>query len=276
MQRASCRPNGLDIAYLDTAPDASQRPLVLLLHGFPDESSMWTPQLEALHARGFRAVAPDIRGYGASALTRRVADSRLDAVVDDLVGLIDHLGAATADVAGHDWGAIFAWALAAKHPERVKRLAVLSVGHPNAYARAGIEQSLRAWYALMFQVPGLAERLLPLGDWRLLRGGMTAHPDADSVRAQMQRPGRLRAALNVYRANALALLRGGLPAVQADTLGIYSRADAFLTRRQMEQSQHHVRGRWRYVERPGGHWMPIEQPEAIAELLIDHFTADPD
>lgn len=271
MQQHICQPNGLDIAYFDTAPDNHDRPVALLLHGFPDDAAMWRPQLEALHQAGYRGIAPDLRGFGASSITHRVADSRLDAVLADLLGLMDHIGATSVQVAGHDWGAIFAWALAAYHPQRVDRLAVLSVGHPNAYADAGLEQALRAWYAMLFQVPGLAERLLPAANWYLLRFGLTAHPAADAVRKQMGRPGRLRAALNVYRANGFKLLRERLPPVQADTLGIYSRADAFLTRRQMHDSHHHVLGQWRYVELPGGHWMPIDQPDAIAELLIQHF-----
>lgn len=271
MQRFICRPNGMEISYLDTAPSDDSRPVALLLHGFPDEAGMWLPQLNALHAAGYRAVAPDIRGYGASELTHTVAESTLEQVVGDLCGVLDHIGADAADVAGHDWGAIFAWGLAALNPSRVRKLAVLSVGHPSSYARAGLEQALRAWYAVAFQIPGFAERLLPAGDWKLLRAGFTAHPASDSVRKHMGRPGRLRAALNVYRANGRTLLRDGLPSVRADTLGIYSGADSFLTRRQMLGSESFVQGTWRYAELPGGHWMPIEQPETISKLLIEHF-----
>ena len=252
MQRNQCKTNGVEISYLDSAPDAAARPAVLLLHGFPDSAEMWTAQIIALHAAGYRVLAPDARGYGQSQLTTRVEDSALEQI---------------------DWGAVFAWGMAAQQPKRVRRLVALSVGHPLAYTQAGIEQKLRAWYAVGFLVPGLAERLLPVGNWRLLRSGFTGHPTPDAVRDQMARPGRLTAALNVYRANAPLLMRHGLPSVQADTLGIYSTGDAFLTARQMRDSHRFVRGQWRYEQLPGGQWMPLSQPDRISELLLEHFSA---
>ena len=273
MQRNQCKTNGVEISYLDSAPDAAARLAVLLLHGFPDSAEMWTAQIIALHAAGYRVLAPDARGYGQSQLTTRVEDSALEQIVADLCGLLDALDIESAHVAGHDWGAVFAWGMAAQQPKRVRRLAALSVGHPLAYTQAGIEQKLRAWYAVGFLVPGLAERLLPVGNWRLLRSGFTGHPTPDAVRDQMARPGRLTAALNVYRANAPLLMRHGLPSVQADTLGIYSTGDAFLTARQMRDSHRFVRGQWRYEQLPGGHWMPLSQPDRISELLLEHFSA---
>jgi len=272
MQRAQCNIRDVDISYLDSAPGDSTRPAVLLLHGFPDSGAMWMAQIDALHGAGFRVLAPDARGYGQSQLTTRVEESALDRIVGDFCGLLDALEIEAAHVAGHDWGAVFAWGLAGLQPERVRRLVAMSVGHPGAYARAGLEQKLRAWYAFAFLIPGFAERLLPFADWRLLRSGFTAHPTPDEVRREMSRPGRLTAALNVYRANARLLMSEPLPSVRADTLGIYSSGDAFLTARQMRESERYVRGTWRYEQLRGGHWMPLEQPDRISELLIEHFS----
>ncbi len=68
-------------------------------------------------------------------------------------------------------------------------------------------------------------------------------------------------------------MRHSMPCVQADTLGIYSTGDDFLTARQMRDSQRFVRGQWRYEQLPGGHWMPLSQPDRISELLLEHFSA---
>ena len=82
-------------------------------------------QLTAL-GEHFHVVAPDMRGYNLSDKPARVEDYKIDKVVKDVIGLIDHFGAKQAAIVGHDWGAGVAWAVAQKHPERVSRLAVIA------------------------------------------------------------------------------------------------------------------------------------------------------
>ncbi len=79
-------------------------PLVILLHGFPDCWITWKSQMGALAAQGFRAVAPDMRGYGESDKPRAVAEYRLEKLTGDVAALIDALGQSSAHVVGHDWG----------------------------------------------------------------------------------------------------------------------------------------------------------------------------
>ena len=107
--------------------EAGSGPLVVLLHGFPELWYSWRHQLPVLAAAAYHAVAPDLRGYGgtdASAADESYAPSNLAA---DVVGLLDALGAETAVLVGHDWGANIAWACAELFPERVAGLAALSV-----------------------------------------------------------------------------------------------------------------------------------------------------
>lgn len=263
--------DGMVIAYHDSAPDNREKPVVLLLHGFPDRAEMWSAQVTFLVARGFRVLAPDLRGYGDSAIASRTADYHWSEVLGDLLGLLDHLGVAQADVVGHDWGAAIAWLLAGRYPARVRRLVVISVGHPMAYARAGLAQKLRSWYILYFMLAGLAERLLRLPFFPGFRSVFRSHPDADEVMARMRAPGRWRAALRLYRANLLSMLLGQHPKARADTLGIHSRDDRYLVASQMIRSERWVHGRWRYVGLPGGHWIPLEQPDALNALLAEHL-----
>lgn len=264
--------DGLKLSYLDSAPGETTRPAVLLLHGFPDEATVWAPQIAALHGAGFRVLAPDMRGHGESDIAPRRGDYHGRKIVGDFVALLDHLGIERAHVAGHDWGAVLAWMLAGWHPARVSKLAVLSVGHPTAYARAGLGQKIKGWYTLYFQLGGLAERLL-LGRGRLsLPRVFPGHPDIGTVMARMRRPGRMTAALRVYRANLVGVLFGRFPSVVADTWGVHSADDAFLTPEQMRASERWVAGRWRYTDLPGGHWMTLEQPERINAILLEHFT----
>ena len=114
--------------------EAGAGPLVILLHGFPEFSYSWRRQLPALAEAGFRAVAPDLRGYNESERPPRVRDYRLRHLVDDVAGLIAAYGAKQAAIVGHDWGGVIAWKFAMLRPDLVERLVILNAPHPAAFA----------------------------------------------------------------------------------------------------------------------------------------------
>ncbi len=129
---------------------------------------------------------------------------------------------------------------------------------------------------LLFQPPGLAEAFLPLDDWRGLRLLARDHPAIDDCIADLSAPGALTAALAWYRANTpaeawVAPFEG--PPVPAPTMGIWSTGDVALTEAQMTSSAAHVEGPWRYERLEGlGHWLPLEAPDVINDLLLDFLT----
>ncbi|PUZ66758.1 hypothetical protein GQ55_3G358600 [Panicum hallii var. hallii] len=136
-------------------------PTVLLLHGFPELWYTWRHQMRALAAGGYRAVAPDLRGYGGSDAPAAGQYTALH-VVGDLVGLIDALGEERVFVAAHDWGALTAWSLCLFRPDRVRALVALSVAYtPRSAARRPVD-GLRAlfgddYYICRIQEPGAIE-----------------------------------------------------------------------------------------------------------------------
>jgi len=246
---------------------------VLLLHGFPDTGDVWRRQLPALAGAGLRAIAPDLRGRGRSARPDGVEPYVLSELVADAVGLLDALGIERAHVVGHDWGAVVAWGVAALRPERVDRLAVLSVGFPGAVRpdRRALEQ---AWYRLLFLFPE-AEEVMRRDDWYLARTLLEGAPDLETYLAELADPGALTAGLNWYRANLPVGVTPGtdsprLPHVQAATLGLFGADDRYLSERAMIASADFVDGPWRY-ERidDAGHWLQLEQPERVNELLLE-------
>ncbi len=265
--------NGVGIEY-DVAGEGTP---VVLLHGFPDSGRVWRRQVPALRDAGLQVIVPDLRGYGRSDKPAAVEAYSMSQLVGDVVGVLDQQGVSRAHVVGHDWGAALAWALAAHLPERVDHLAVLSVGHPAAFAAAGFGQRARSWYMLLFQFRGIAERWLSDNDWANFRL-WARHPDADEVIAGFQAPGSLTAALNWYRANvppeSLLVGRPTMPAVQAPTMGVWSDGDLALTEAQMTGSSEQVRGPWRYERVSGvGHWLQLEEPEIVNRLLVDFLTS---
>jgi pimeloyl-ACP methyl ester carboxylesterase len=249
---------------------------VLLLHGFPDSAELWRHQRPALAAAGYRVIAPDLRGFGASARPPEVEAYRFETLLGDVVGVLDSLEVASAHVICHDWGAALGWSLAAFFPDRVRSLAALSVGHPSSFGAAGIEQREKSWYMLLFQFEDVAEELLRRDDWKLLRDWLRHHSELERWIPALERPGALRSALNWYRANAHpagALGDAGappFPAIAARTLGVWSSLDAYLTETQMVGSAPFVTGPWRYQRVEGAsHWMQLDRPAAINRLLID-------
>jgi pimeloyl-ACP methyl ester carboxylesterase len=141
--------------------EAGAGPLVLLCHGFPESWYSWRHQLSALAAAGFHAVAPDMRGYGATERPEAIEQYTLFHLVGDMLGLVDALGAADAIIAGHDWGAPVAWLAALLRPDRFRGVVGLSVPfRPRSRVRptTAMPQTADAlWYQLYFQEPGVAE-----------------------------------------------------------------------------------------------------------------------
>jgi pimeloyl-ACP methyl ester carboxylesterase len=136
-------------------------PLVILCHGFPESWYSWRHQLSALASAGFRAVAPDMRGYGQTDRPEAIDQYTIPQLVGDMVGLLDALGERTAVIAGHDWGAPVAWHAALMRPDRFRAVVGLSVPYrPRGSTRptTAMPQTDDAWfYQLYFQEPGVAE-----------------------------------------------------------------------------------------------------------------------
>jgi pimeloyl-ACP methyl ester carboxylesterase len=230
----------------------------------------------ALAGGGFRVVAPDQRGFGASDRPAAVDAYEVRHAVADALAVLDALDVERAHVVGHDWGAGVAWALAAFAPERVDRLAVLSVGHPRASGGTVAERE-KAWYQLWFLFEGVAEELLPRDDWRLLHEFTRGNGDVARYVEDLARPGALAAGLNWYRANVdpRREVAGRLPFpdVAGPVLGIWSSGDDYLLEEPMLRSGAHVRDGWRYERIEGAsHWPQLDVPDRVNALLLDFLS----
>jgi epoxide hydrolase 4 len=179
---------------------------VVLLHGFPEGWFSWRSQMRALASAGFRAVAPDLRGYGESDKPSGPAHYKSSLIAGDVAALVRSLGVGAVPVVGHDWGAPIAYRLAHDHPELVSRLFILNGPHPAQFARVlrrSWAQRRRSWYIAFFQLPFLPERMLSrrntLG--RMLRGAVSREELAEYERA-FPGPASFTPPLDWYRAAA--------------------------------------------------------------------------
>ena len=211
-----------------------------------------------------------MRGFGRSSRPPEVADYALANAVGDVAGVLDTLGIQAAHVVGHDWGAAVAWLTATFIPDRVDKLAVLSVGHPRAPRT--LRQDEMAWYQLFFQFEGIAEATLQYQDWAWLRQFSRGDGDQERYLEDLSQPGALTASLNWYRANLVPRLpvpRRELPPVTTPVMGIWSTRDHYLDGEMMRNSGALVSGPWRYEEIAGAsHWVPLDAPEKLNELLL--------
>jgi len=117
--------NGIRMAVYEQGSGAP----VILLHGFPELAFSWRYQLPALAAAGFRAIAPDQRGYGRTDVPGKVRDYRIEELIADIHGLLDAMQLESASFAGHDWGSLLLWQMAMRAPERIDRMVILNIPH---------------------------------------------------------------------------------------------------------------------------------------------------
>lgn len=284
IEKGRLRANGLNFAVLAAGP--RQGPVALLLHGFPEGKESWLPQLDALARAGWRAVAPDLRGYGDSDAPKGLEQYSLAKLNEDVEGLIDALAEERVDLVGHDWGAILGWSFTSRFPDRVRTWTALSVGHPDLFTQPDEDQLQRSGYIQLFLQAPKAEEVLLADDARRLKAMYRLGPDpgaissdqiADFARA-FERPGRLTAGLNYYRANLkVQQLQGYPPApnpIGCPTLLIWGEQDPALGRRQAELTREHVAGPYRLASIPdAGHWLQYEKPQEVSRLIVEHVKA---
>ena len=267
--------------------EAGEGPLVLLLHGFPQNWWCWRHQLVALADAGYRAVAPDLKGYGATDKPPRGYDAPTAA--DDVAGLVRALGEQDAVVVGHDWGGFVAWTLAALHPGVVRRLGVVDMPHPLALRRALLTDpaQLRASsYVGGFQVPRRAEADLLADDAAqvgelLRRWSAPGWPSAEEerfYRRALQVRDAAHCSLEWYRWAVRSLVRpDGLryardlarrPA-RGPVLQLHGAMDGALLERTARASGRWVDGehRFRLVE-DAGHFLAEERPALVADEVV--------
>ena len=251
---------------------------VVLLHGFPQSSRAWDAVSPLLHARGYRTIAPDQRGYSPRARPGPRRAYRRSELIADVVGLVDAAGVGPVHLVGHDWGAVVAWGVAADRPGLLRSLTALSVPHPAAFLRAVVtsSQGLRSWYMAAFQLPWLPERRLSSGQpcERALRSiGMSREAAARDA-ALMRDLRTARGALNWYRAMAYSNPWALRAKVTVPTLYVWSDGDVAVGPRGAALTPRFVAGPYTYeVLRGVSHWIPEEAPAQLDALLAGHFEA---
>ncbi len=292
IEKGHLHANGLNFALLADGPRDGA--VVLLLHGFPEGKESYSEQLESLANAGYRAVAPDLRGYGGSDAPQGVDAYTMPHLLADVSGMIHELGEERVHLVGHDWGALVGWPFVSRHPEMVRSWTSLSIPHPTPLGRAsGLDgsgqadpdQQARSSYVSLFHKVGKAEELLLENGSERLRSMLRMSPHENGIpEAQIddfvegfERPGRLTAALNYYRANLKPQAYASFPPVpnpiSTSTLLIWGDEDMALGRRAVDETAEYMKGPYRLEILEGaGHWLQYERASDVSRLTVEHLN----
>lgn len=275
--------DGLNLEVKAAGPEGA--PVVLCVHGYPDNQRLWEPVAERL-ARRYRVVSYDVRGAGASEAPNRREAYRLDQLAADLAAVVDAVSpAAPVHLLAHDWGSIQAWH-AVTEPELAARFASFTSisgpcldhagrwlretwrGKGSRGVRAGARQLAHSWYIGFFQLPWLPELFWRRGladkavGWMERGNGGAPRPEtADAVHG-----------LELYRANMLGRFREPRERrTEVPVQVLAPREDGYVTA-PMQAAAARWTPDFRLHRVPGGHWLPRTNPALVAEA-VDEFVS---
>ena len=266
-------------------------PVVVLLHGWPQDRTAWQSITPALTDDGLRVLSPDLRGYSPGARPPRHLDYDIAELAGDVIALLDEAGAEQAHIVGHDWGGALAWAVAAIHPRRVETLTVLSTPSPSGMAH-GIrhgDQLRRSAYMAFFALPWLPVLFFRLFAQQVLEKiGMPRERAAHDAK-RLRTPGAAEGTFNWYRAALSPTLlwrkrrRKGGPRRSVHRRVIptaymwgakdpaFSEASTRFTVNQLRERAGEQVDLVHTLELDTGHWLMETHPERVAEVVLDRI-----
>lgn len=285
MPRQFIKTNNINLHVMTDGPENGAA--VILLHGFPEFNYGWRKQIPALVEAGFRVIIPDQRGYNLSDKPHGISSYDVDTLAEDVVGLFDHFDLKKAFLVGHDWGAVVAWTVALNHPERVKKLVILNVPHPDVmtdFVLHNSSQRKKSWYVFFFQIPFFAEWVLSRNNFRNMarmlvgsgRKSTFTLQDLTEYKKAWSQPGAMTAMLNWYR----SVFRRGLrhafgkksPArrrVKIPTLVLWGKQDVALSEEMVQPSIDLCDDGEAILFEKSTHWVQHDEADAVNQNLIE-------
>jgi pimeloyl-ACP methyl ester carboxylesterase len=253
-------------------------PGVVMLHGFPETSLMWSPLIELLADQGYRVVAFDQRGYSPGARPENVAAYSIPQLVEDVFAVAGAAGMQQFHLVGHDWGAAVGWAAVMSRPESILSWTSLSIPHIAAFGDAlanNEDQRQRSRYMAFFRLPWLPEAMFTFNHLKMMNEVMYREM-SDAQRAEYDavfaEPGALTAALNWYRAPD-GFSTPIAPKVRLPILFIWGNQDPAVGRYAVESQRNFIEGPFDYNELNAGHWLMEEATDQVDSTILQFLRS---
>lgn len=252
---------------------AGEGPLLVMVHGFPDFHYTWRDQIPAL-SKHFQVVAIDQRGFNLSDKPEGVENYKIEKLVADLGAVLDHFHQKKMVLVGHDWGGFVAWMFAMQHPDKVDRLIILNLPHPNGLMRElanNPKQRSNSAYARAFQQPQAAKLVKPevLAMW-------VKEPEARKVYVEAMKRSSMEGMLNYYKANyprSPYESTAKLPPVKCSVLMIHGLDDSALLPGALNDTWNWVEKDLTLITVPGaGHFVHRDKPEFVTRKIVGWLT----
>ncbi|WP_296283491.1 alpha/beta hydrolase [uncultured Acinetobacter sp.] len=256
---------------IDSGPLDGQ--VFVLLHGFPETNKSWQETSEILNQQGYRTLAVNQRGYSLGAQPQKRRDYRSSALVEDVNALLS-LIQQPVYLVGHDWGAVVAWDVAQRYPEKIKHLITISVPHKAAFMKAMLssDQLLKSYYIGLFQLPKIPEFLFEkfpkIGLALLKDSGMTSK-QLEDFQQDIVAEKRLSSALNWYRGVPFSSNKNLTQPIQVPTLFIWGKHDSAIGAKGVELNKHYVKAPYKEVIMDATHWIPVQNAKELSQSILE-------
>jgi epoxide hydrolase 4 len=254
---------------------------VLLLHGWPDDGTVWRHQIDHLSRVGYRVICPDWLCHGKSSVPKNVSRCNRFQLARDTVSLLDALNIRRAHLIAHDYGATVSWETARLYPDRFYSFVALSVGHSYQILKEILTGHALNYTWLILHGLTWSHRFYLSDNAKPFKKKFVHHPDADRILEKLTGDGdktfftvweRANSAVSVAAEFVVSLFQKK-PVIPLPTLAIYSENDVWMTPGQLEKSAQYVSGDWNYVSLKNcDHWLQLERPDDVNTLLSDWLS----
>ncbi|KAH3834325.1 hypothetical protein DPMN_107648 [Dreissena polymorpha] len=259
------------------------KPLMLLLHGFPEFWFSWRYQIPEFK-KDYRVVAVDMRGYGDSGKPGKKKDYAIGNLSKDIYQLIQALGYKKCVLVGHDWGGAVAWNFAYSYTDMVEKLVIVNSPHPISFAkylRTHFSQLKKSWYMMFFQVPFVPEFMFSMNDFaafeaisKSLRNNPPSDDEVEAYKYAFSQPGALTGPINYYRAAFSKQTKYERAAkLKVPTLVIWGEPDKYLETNLAHEAKNYVENMTVKIIPDSSHFVLLDRPKevnaAVREFLKD-------
>lgn len=255
--------------------------LVILLHGFPESSFIWEKLLVKLAEKGYRAIAPNQRGYSDGARPEGIEPYSVGHAIDDVIGFADYYGCTGKfHLVGHDWGSAVGWGTCNNYPDRVNDYVAMSTPFTPAFSWAMMndpDQQAKSFYIRDFQTPDVPEETMAKDDYAWLRNYWEGFDQAsiDDYLTIFSQPAARTATVNWYRAMFAVKNDFEYHNLDLPVTFIWGNQDIALGRTGAELTAKFMEGEYNFIELEAGHWlMQFNEPE-VSAIIMDHIAKHP-